>query len=192
MRSARAAARPARPVSRNISMLLMITPRILLKSWAMPPARVPTASIFWAWLSCRSRATSWATSSASQATRCTRPDSSAMGYREWSKIWMSRVSRNVAGVAVATTLANASDRLRRNSSGMYSPSVRPSMASGVVPRRPAPVALQASTRPEGSSRKALRRGALSRARRLASLSRSDCCCRMRAKALPPCAATAST
>ena len=40
-------------------------PRMLLKSWAMPPARVPMASIFWAWRMRVSTSASWVMS------RCT-------------------------------------------------------------------------------------------------------------------------
>ena len=32
----------------------MMAVSMLLKSWAMPPARCPMASIFWAWRSCSS------------------------------------------------------------------------------------------------------------------------------------------
>ena len=37
-----------------ISTLPWMPASILLKSWAMPPARVPTASIFWDWINWRS------------------------------------------------------------------------------------------------------------------------------------------
>ena len=40
--------------SSTISVKPMIAARMLLKSWAMPPARVPMASIFWAWRRCSS------------------------------------------------------------------------------------------------------------------------------------------
>ena len=40
--------------SRSRSRLPMMTPSILLKSCAMPPVRLPIASIFWAWCSCAS------------------------------------------------------------------------------------------------------------------------------------------
>ena len=46
-----------------------ITISRLLKSWAMPPARRPTASIFWAWRSCCSRARRSVTSSAKSSKK---------------------------------------------------------------------------------------------------------------------------
>ena len=51
----------------------------LLKSWATPPAKRPTASIFCAWRSLSSRATRSVTSCANDATPSTRPDSSTSG-----------------------------------------------------------------------------------------------------------------
>ncbi len=41
-----------RASSRARDTLLVISVRMLLKSWAIPPASTPTASIFWAWSNC--------------------------------------------------------------------------------------------------------------------------------------------
>jgi hypothetical protein len=42
---------PSARSSADNSAWPMMAPRMLLKSWAIPPAKVPMASIFWAWRS---------------------------------------------------------------------------------------------------------------------------------------------
>ena len=64
------------------SALPRMAVRTLLKSWATPPASLPTASIFCAWRSCPSRARCSVTSLITPRTPATRPPSTS--GREWT------------------------------------------------------------------------------------------------------------
>jgi len=65
----------------------MMALRMLLKSWAIPPARVPTASSFCAWRSWASRERSWVASRLMDTKLMISPE-----RREWAKRWIQTPS----------------------------------------------------------------------------------------------------
>ncbi|MGY4467700.1 hypothetical protein ACVWWK_003409 [Bradyrhizobium sp. LB9.1b] len=92
----------------------VITVSMLLNSCAMPPVSWPTASIFWAWISCSSAARFWVTSLTKLLMRVRPPSWSAVldaSIRISSPFRCSRVASNRMPIGVSDS--SGSSRIMR-------------------------------------------------------------------------------